>query len=238
MKYILDTHCHTVASGHAYSTIEECAARAAAKGLKLLAITDHAPEMPGTTAKGYFVNLKCLPRFIGGVEILPGVELNITDYGGKVDLSDGILKNLKVVIASLHPNCIEPGTAAENTRAVISAMENPRVNILGHLCDPNFPVDIARIVKAAGQAGKVIEINDESLNPYAYRYAGEEPFLEMLRLCGEHGVSVVAASDAHMSNRVGDLSRAAGVIAKSAIPWELVLNDSVEKLKKALKIGE
>ena len=48
MKIIADTHAHTLASGHAYSTIKEMAAAAKAKGLKALALTEHAPEMPGT----------------------------------------------------------------------------------------------------------------------------------------------------------------------------------------------
>ncbi|MCL2352539.1 MAG: phosphatase [Firmicutes bacterium] len=235
--YITDTHCHTSASGHADGSPAEYALKAAAKGLKLIAITDHGPEMPETTTKGYFAGLKSLPRFIGGVEILPGAEVNIMDRDGRLDLPDAILRRLKVVIASLHPNCIEPGGEAENTRAVVAAMSNPHVNIIGHILDRNFPVDIETVVRAAARTGKVVEVNDSSLHPLNWRYCGEEAFLEMLRLCAEAGAQVVAASDAHTSGRVGDLSRAAEVIAKSGIPGELVLNDSVEKLKKALKIG-
>lgn len=47
-NYILDAHCHTISSGHAYSTVTECAKAASEKGLKLIAITDHAPKMPGS----------------------------------------------------------------------------------------------------------------------------------------------------------------------------------------------
>lgn len=54
MKFIADTHSHTLASGHAYSTIKEMAAAAEAKGLKALAITEHAPKMPGTCGLFYF----------------------------------------------------------------------------------------------------------------------------------------------------------------------------------------
>ena len=42
MEYILDLHTHTIASGHAYSTIREMAQAASEKGLKLLGITEHA----------------------------------------------------------------------------------------------------------------------------------------------------------------------------------------------------
>ena len=48
MKILADTHSHTLASGHAYSTITEMAEAAAAKGLEVLALTEHAPKMPGT----------------------------------------------------------------------------------------------------------------------------------------------------------------------------------------------
>jgi len=48
MKYTIDTHTHTLVSGHAYNTIDEMAAYAAGIGVTHLAITDHAPKMPGS----------------------------------------------------------------------------------------------------------------------------------------------------------------------------------------------
>ena len=62
MQYVLDTHTHTIASGHAYSTISEMAQAAADKGLELLAITEHAPMMPGSCQQIYFSNLVVVPR--------------------------------------------------------------------------------------------------------------------------------------------------------------------------------
>lgn len=82
MNIELDTHTHTLASGHAYSTITEMIDAAVDKGLKLLAITEHAPAMPGSCKDFYFYNLKILPRFQKGLEIMFGVELNVMDYGG------------------------------------------------------------------------------------------------------------------------------------------------------------
>ena len=57
MRVEIDTHTHTLASGHAYNTLNEMAQAAADKGLKGLAITEHAPEMPGTCHLFYFQNL-------------------------------------------------------------------------------------------------------------------------------------------------------------------------------------
>ena len=62
MKIVADTHAHTLVSGHAYSTIQEMAAAAAKKGLQVMALTEHAPEMPGTCGKFYFDNLDVVPR--------------------------------------------------------------------------------------------------------------------------------------------------------------------------------
>lgn len=58
MEILLDMHTHTLASGHAYSTIAEVAAAAAEQGLCAVGITEHAPTMPGTCHNFYFQNLK------------------------------------------------------------------------------------------------------------------------------------------------------------------------------------
>ena len=79
MRLIADTHAHSLASGHAYSTIKEMAAAAKAKGLKALALTEHAPEMPGTCGLYYFQNLDVVPREAEGVRLLMGAEANIVD---------------------------------------------------------------------------------------------------------------------------------------------------------------
>ena len=55
-KFKFDLHTHTVASGHAYSTVTENASYAEQKGLELLGISDHAPKMPGGTHFFYFLN--------------------------------------------------------------------------------------------------------------------------------------------------------------------------------------
>lgn len=91
MKYLIDTHTHTIASGHAYNTIDEMTKKAAELGLQNLAITDHAPAMPGSSHKLYFSNLKVVPRRKFDVNRLIGCEVNIVDYDGKLDLSPGCL---------------------------------------------------------------------------------------------------------------------------------------------------
>mgnify|MGYP003376612257 CR=1 FL=1 len=62
MHFVADTHAHSLMSGHAYSTIREMASAAKAKNLTALALTEHAPEMPGTCGLYYFQNLDVIPR--------------------------------------------------------------------------------------------------------------------------------------------------------------------------------
>ena len=77
MRVEIDTHTHTLASGHAYNTMNEMAKAAADKGLKGLAITEHAPEMPGTCHLYYFQNLRIVPRKRFGIELLLGTDLKM-----------------------------------------------------------------------------------------------------------------------------------------------------------------
>lgn len=105
MKDILDSHTHTIASGHAYSTLHEMARAAADKGLELLGITEHAMAMPGTCHEYYFMNMRILPRTMYGIEIRHGAEVNIMDTDGRIDMDEYLLQQMDVVIASMHTPC-------------------------------------------------------------------------------------------------------------------------------------
>ena len=72
MKSILDMHTHTIASGHAYSTVIEMAKEASKRELKYLGITDHGPEMPGGPHIFHIGNQRVYPETIYGVKILKG----------------------------------------------------------------------------------------------------------------------------------------------------------------------
>ena len=93
MKYLIDTHTHTIASGHAYNTIDEMTRKAAQIGLPAIAFTEHTPKMPGSCGKLYFSNFKVLPREKFGVRRLFGCEANIMDYDGTLDMPDTLLEN-------------------------------------------------------------------------------------------------------------------------------------------------
>ena len=122
MKIELDVHTHTIASGHAFSTLQEMAQAAAGKGLKVLGITEHSPGIPGTCHPIYFRNLHVVPRRMYGVELLLGAEINILDGKGNLDLDEDYMKMLDIRIAGIHSLCYEYGTIEENTHGMVQAI--------------------------------------------------------------------------------------------------------------------
>lgn len=233
MKCILDSHTHTIASGHAYSTITECAAAAAERGLSLLAITDHAAQASCTMARSYFGNFADIPKYINGVEVVCGVELNILNPNGEVDMEERRLKKMGTTIASLHQSYYSGKTVKENTAAVINAMKNPLIKIIGHLGDPSFPVDLSACVSAAAETGTVIELNNASLNPNSNsRKGGEQTVLDLAYLCAKMQVPVVFGSDAHFHTLIGHLEYSIEAAEKAGIPENLIMNTSLDLYKK------
>ena len=124
-KIELDVHTHTVASGHAYSSLQEMAKAASGKGLKLLGITEHAPGIPGTCEPIYFRNLHVVPRKMYGIDLMLGAEVNILDSKGTLDMDDKLMATLDLRIAGIHSLCFTPGTKDENTAGMITAIGNP-----------------------------------------------------------------------------------------------------------------
>lgn len=230
MKIALDTHTHTLASGHAYSTISEMAQAAKEKNLELLGITEHAMTMPGTCHQYYFENLKVVPRMMHGVRLLLGVEANICDFEGNLDMPDYLLGKMDLVIASLHVPTITPnGTKEQLTAAVIGAMKNPRVNIIGHPDDSRLPVIYEPIVKAAKETHTLLELNNSSLNPNGFRQNARENATEMLQLCKEYGVAITLGSDAHVACDIARYNYAMELLKELNFPEELVANTDVDK---------
>lgn len=231
-EYLVDMHTHTVASGHAYNTINEMAHAAAQAGLEILGITEHSMTMPGTCHEFYFQNLKNACRNVEGVELCLGVELNIIDYNGKIDLSEHLLREMDVVVASIHNNIgYESGSTKENTNAIIGAIKNPLVNIIGHPDDSRISLDYEEIVLASKEFGTLLEINNSSLTPGSFRVEPEKNDLKILELCKKYHVPIIIGSDAHSIDKVANHEFAMILIEQIDFPDELILNYNPERLK-------
>lgn len=226
-----DLHTHTIASGHAYSTRNEMIEAAAAKGLEVYAITEHAPAMPGTCHSMYFMNYRALPRKYGDMTVFYGAELNILDYDGRVDLPESILKEMDLNFASIHSPCFTAGSREENTRAYVEAMKNPYINLIAHPDDARFPIDYEQLVKAAKKYHVILEVNNASLSPGSFRGDPREAYHEMLGWCIHYQVPVVMDSDAHIDTAVGAHDYAIKVLEREGFPEELLVNAHPEILK-------
>ena len=221
MRTLLDVHTHTIASGHAFSTMQEMAQAAAEKGLQLLGITEHAPGIPGTCAPIYFKNLRCVPRQMYGVELMLGVELNILNYQGDIDMEEELLSRLDLRIAGIHSLCYTPGTTDENTAAMIGAIRNPWVDIISHPGDGTASLHFEPIVLA----------DNSSLNPIRQKVAARDNNLEILRLCKRYETPVILGSDAHISFDIANYDHIHELLRLTEFPEALIMNDKVEAFK-------
>jgi putative hydrolase len=229
MKIIADMHTHTVASGHAYSTVNELAGIAAAKGLLALAITDHGPALPGGPHIYHFGAMRFIPRYIDGVRILRGVEANIVGVDGELDMPENYLRKLDFVMAGLHDACGFDGQGVErNTRAVIRAMENPRIKAISHTGNPEFPVDYETLLRAGLKTGTALEINNASFGQS--RKGSSTNCERIVQLAATLGSPLIVGSDAHIAQGVGEFDQAVAVLQKWHIPPEQVVNSSLDRL--------
>nr|WP_320113971.1 phosphatase [uncultured Desulfuromonas sp.] len=222
----VDLHVHTIASGHAFSTIEENARAAAALGLKGIGMTDHGPSMPGAPHLYHFMVLGFIPDTLCGVRIFRGIEANLLNEG-QVDLDDGYLQNLDVVLAGFHADCGYTGTTRDDhTRTMMLAMENPLVHIISHPGNPEFPIDYETVVRQAVATGTALEINSSSFR--RTRRGSAPNCMEIARLCAEHGAPIAVGSDAHIAQGIGEFSDSLAALSQVGIAPEQIVNRTLE----------
>ncbi|HOC06727.1 MAG TPA: phosphatase [Bacillota bacterium] len=235
MKLVADLHVHSIASGHAYSTIGENAQAAKAKGLQLIAITDHGPAMPGAPHPLHFGNLRALPPVISGVRVLRGAEVNIVDADGNIDLRGRFLKTLDIVLAGFHQDCIEPGSAEDNTRTLVKAMASGLIDVVVHPGNPVFPINFELVAQAAAQHNVLLELNNVSLGG-VIRKGSERNCLALARIIARLGSKVCLGSDAHFSSAVGELAESARLAQQAGLEPDQVVNTSMEAIDRFLRL--
>jgi putative hydrolase len=232
MRLLADLHTHSVASGHAYSTVAELASTAATRGLELIALTDHGPTLPGAPHLWYFGNLKVVPSSLAGVRILKGVEANpVPDADNGIDLPDEMLAKLDFVAVGLHPMCgYDEASTTEMTDALIRAVSNPLVDMVTHPGNPSFPVDVERVVEACVAFGVIVELNNGSFEPAGSRSRDTERELAFARAAADAGAYVAVTSDAHYHAHVGRFERAAAVAEELGIAEERIVSRDAESV--------
>lgn len=213
MLLLADLHTHTLASGHAYSTLTENAQAARLKGLELIAITDHGPTVPQGAHPWYFWNLKAAPSVLDGVRVLKGCEANLSaDAENGIDLPDVVLEMLDIVAVGFHPTTgFDDMDRARNTETLVRAMSNPLVDMVTHPGNEHeFPLDLDAVVAAAVEYRVILELNDHSFAPSSARAGSAERESQFAAAALAAGAPVAIGSDAHYALHVGRFDAALG----------------------------
>ena len=192
-----DVHMHTVETD-GKCTIEEMAEAARARGYQYLAITDHSKNLAmanGLDDKRALAHIKKIRQAsekADGIRIFAGIEVDIL-ADGSLDLSDSVLGEMDVVIASVHSAFNQE--PQQMTDRLLKTIENPHVSIIGHptgrllLRRDAYPFDMETVLAAAARNKVAME-----LNAYPDRL---DLCDRHLRMAKERGVKIVINTDAH-----------------------------------------
>lgn len=230
MRICADLHTHTIASTHAYSTITENCVWAKKNGIKAIAMTDHCGIMPDSAHIWHFENLRILPRVIEGTIVLKGVEANIINREGELDIPKSTLKLLEWVNISMHAETSPKGEPLEIAKTYINAMKNyPEADIISHPTTDNFYCDYETLVKGALMYEKIIEINESSV---IAKRSSEKNVCELLKICKKYNAPVAVNTDSHFCQLIGKTSSALKIIEECEFPESLVINSDWEKFRE------
>jgi DNA polymerase (family 10) len=231
-----DLHSHTTLSD-GRNTLEEMAAAARKRGYAYLAVTDHS----ASHGFGDHVTAERLWRRIEevrewnkgkrGFRLLAGSEVNI-GLDGTLDYPDELTEALDWVVASVHTSFSI--SEAAMTERVLTAIENPNVDCIGHLTgrligrrEP-YGVDVEAVVEAAARTGTMLEINgNPNRRDLNERHA---------RLAAEAGVTIVLNTDAHGVDTLGNIAYAVATARRAWLTPESIANTRPwAELRKLLK---
>jgi DNA polymerase (family 10) len=218
-----DLHCHSTWSD-GKNTLEQMARAARERGYDYLAITDH----PRGTLAEQDVEVDVLNERLAPFRILRGIEVNIR-VDGSLSLPDDVLAERDWVIASLH------GAFDRNpTERVVTAMENPHVDLIGHLTARKInirqpaDVNVERVIEKAVETGTFLEINSQP-NRLDLRDTHA-------RLAGEAGVKILVSTDAHELRALEHIEMGVAQARRAWLTKDQVLNTrSWAQIQKLLK---
>ena len=230
----VDTHTHTILSGHAWSTLDENCNAAAALGMKAICLTEHGPALIGGAPEFIPHSQRMLPDFVNGIRVYKGMEINILDKEGNLDVPDEYIRLLEFGIASFHHIGgvgISIGNETENTDAYIKVLNNPWIDTLGHADEPKVPCDLEAVVLEAKRLGKLIELNNNRVAAGIYDCSRMK---EYALLCKKHDQLVCISTDAHFFTMIGRARPMMELLDSIDFPPELIVNLKAERFERYL----
>jgi DNA polymerase (family 10) len=233
-----DVHMHTVETD-GKNTIEEMAEAAVAHGYKYIAITDHSKNLAfanGLDDQRALVHIQRIREASGrmnGMKIFAGIEVDILG-DGDLDLSDDVLSQMDVVIASVHSQFNQD--REKMTERLLKAIENPNTSILGHptgrqlLRRDAYSFDMDAILKSAAKHKVAME-----LNSYPERLDLNDIHLRQAK---QHGVNIVINTDSHHTSHLDKIRYGILQARRAWLTKDDVLNTlPADRFAKAIKHG-
>ncbi len=220
-----DFHVHTSLSGDGRSNLPDVIAAAKARGLKVVAITEHAENLSLNGVRrddllGQRAEILALQKEVGdSMRILHGIELNIGPEG-ELDYDADFRNAFDFCLASIHDRF--ELDVSKQTKRVVRAMEDPSVKMIGHLqarmigARPPVDLDVNAVLEAAERTGTSIEINGG--------LPRLDATLDVLRAARGRKVDLVLTSDAHKADELDRVENAALHAAKAWVPLEQIVN--------------
>src|SRR6202142_1460047 len=233
-----DVHMHTVETD-GRNTIEEMAEAACARGYEYMAITDHSKNLAfanGLTderAIAHIEKIRAAGNTMKGIRIFAGIEVDILG-DGSLDLSDSVLEQMDIVIASVHSQFNQDRVMM--TERLLKAIANPNTSLIGHptgrllLRRDAYQFDLDAVLKAAAQHKVAME-----LNSYPDRLDLSDVHL---RLAKQHGVKIVINTDSHHTSHLEKIRYGIKQARRAWLTKEDVLNTlPVAECARAMKHG-
>jgi DNA polymerase (family 10) len=232
-----DLHIHT-SETDGKNTIREMAEAAIERGYAYIAITDHSKNLAMTNglddarALQHVERIRAVDREMEGrIRIFPGIEVDIL-ADGAIDLSNDVLAQMEVVIASVHSHFNQP--SEEMTERMLRAIENPFIRVLGHptgrllLRREPYALDLEAVLRRCAELGVAVEHN-----AYPDRLDLSD---RNLRLARQLGCKIVVNTDAHHTSHLEKMRYGIRQLRRAWLRAEDVLNaGSAEDLLRQLR---
>jgi DNA polymerase (family 10) len=218
-----DLHTHSTETD-GRDSVADMALGGRAAGLEYMAVTDHSQSLAMANGLDETRALAHAARVRArdgqqGIRLLAGVECDIRP-DGTMDLANDCLASLDLVVASVHSAFNQD--RQQMTDRILKAIENPHVDIIGHLTGrmilkrSGYGVDIDAIIEAARRHGVALEINSQ-----AYRLDINDAYA---RLAHQRGVDIVISSDSHSRHEFAVLNWGVIVARRAWLQRDDVLN--------------
>jgi DNA polymerase (family X) len=233
-----DVHMHTVETD-GRNTIEEMAEAAKARGYQYMAITDHSKNLAFANglddkrAVEHIQRIRDANTKIDGIKIFAGIEVDIL-ADGDLDLSDDVLAQMDLVIASVHS--VFNQDSAKMTDRLLKAVENPNTSIIGHptgriqLRREGYAFDMTAVLATAAKKKVAME-----LNSYPDRLDLNDAHLRQAK---QQGVKIVINTDSHHTSHMEKIQYGILQARRAWLTKDDVLNTlPAPKFAKAMKHG-